>query len=54
MITLASLDRQQKTVVWSAIAAVIFSTVFVLLAYFFIPLSLPPLETHDAYRVLGG
>ncbi len=47
MITLASLDRQQKTVVWSAIASVNFSTVILLLAYFFIPLSLPPLDTQE-------
>lgn len=40
MITLTSLDRQQKTVVWSATTAIIFSTVFVLIVYFFIPFSL--------------
>ena len=36
MITLTRFNQPQKTVVWSAITAVIFSTVFVLIAYFFL------------------
>ncbi len=47
MITLANLNQQQKTVVWSATAAVIFSTVFVFVAYFFFPLSIPGLNTPE-------
>ena len=52
MITLASLNQQQKTVVWSAANAVIFSTVFVLIAYFVIPLSLPLLDTQEQRLIL--
>ena len=44
MITLTRFNQPQKTVVWSAITAVIFSTVFVLIAYFFLPLSFPLLK----------
>ena len=47
MLNLHSLDRQQQTVVWSSTAAVIFSTVFVLVTYFLIPLSLPLLDTQE-------
>ncbi len=47
MITLPNLNQQQKTVIWSAIAAVIFSTVFVLITYFFISWSLPLLDTQE-------
>ncbi len=47
MVNLANLNLKQKTVVWSATAAVIFSTVFVLIAYFFIPWSLPLLDTPE-------
>ena len=47
MITFASLNQQQKFVVWSSTTAVIFSTVFVLIAYFLLPVSLPPLNTQE-------
>ena len=47
MIALANLNHQQKTVVGSAIVAVIFSTILVLIAYFFIPWSLPILNTPE-------
>ncbi len=47
MVTLYHLNRPQKTVIWSTITAIILATVFVLLAYFFIPLSLPLLDTQE-------
>lgn len=47
MLNLDSLDRKQQTVVWSATAAVIFSITFVLITYFFLPLSLPLLDTQE-------
>ena len=52
MITFASLNQQQKFVVWSSTTAVIFSTVFVLIAYFLIPVSLPPLNTQEKRLIL--
>ncbi len=36
MVALTNLNQQQKTVIWSAITAIIFSTVFVLITYFFL------------------
>ena len=47
MITLANLNHQQKTVVWSTTAGIIFSTVFVLISYFFISWSLPLMDTQE-------
>ena len=47
MITLPRLNPSQTTVVWSAITAVIFSTLLVLLAYFFLPFPLPLLNTSE-------
>ena len=47
MVTLPNLNQQQKTVIWSAITAIIFSTVFVLISYFFISWSLPLMNTME-------
>ncbi|GET38337.1 MAPEG family protein [Microseira wollei] len=45
--TLPSLYNQQKTVGWQIVAAVVFCTTFVLIAYFIIPVSLPLLDTAE-------
>ena len=47
MIAIAHLNHQQRTVVGSALVAIIFSTMLVLIAYFFIPWFLPLLDTPE-------